>query len=81
MTLTIDLKDLPDELYHQLKRAAAANGRTLSEEAAVCLGNALQPGGTGALGRLGRALALQNDGDAPPEPCGTIEELVRKDLA
>ena len=79
MTLTIDLKNLPDDVYHQLKRSATANGRTLSEEAAVCLENALQSGGTGAQGRLGRALALERDGGTAQVPCGTLDEPVRED--
>jgi len=38
---TVTLKNIPEELYEELKRIAAANGRTINGEIIVCLEKAI----------------------------------------
>ncbi len=40
---TLTLKQVPDELYQQLKKRAAVHRRSLNSEAIVCLERILEP--------------------------------------
>ena len=43
MATTLTLKNIPDELYDRLKRAAEVHRRSLNSEALVCLESVLLP--------------------------------------
>lgn len=45
---TITLKNVPDDLYDQLKRSADRHRRSINREAILCLEQALQSGTPGA---------------------------------
>jgi plasmid stability protein len=71
MPTTLTLKNIPDEVYHRLRRSAEANRRSMSSEAIVCLERVLMPQRMGAAERLERARAtrgaLAPSRFAPPE--------------
>jgi antitoxin FitA len=59
MSLSITLKNIPDDVYAQLKASAEAHRRSLNSEAIVCLEGALLPGKVSPSERLERARALR----------------------
>jgi len=54
MASTLTLKNIPDVLYQRLKLSAAANRRSLNNEAIVCLEGVLLPDRIPAEARLAR---------------------------
>jgi antitoxin FitA len=68
MPVTLTLKNIPDELYAQLKVSAEAHHRSLNSEVLVCLETVLLPAKYTPAERLARARALRagllyGDGD------------------
>lgn len=59
MPTTLTLKNIPDEVYHRLKAAAALHRRSLNSEAIVRLEAALVPGAMTPAERLARARQLR----------------------
>lgn len=59
MPTTLTLENIPDEVYQRLKASAELHGRSLSNEAIVCLESVLLPGRIDAGERLARARALR----------------------
>src|SRR5579859_1864424 len=59
MPATLTLKNIPDELYEQLKRSAEAHRRSMNSEAIVCLETMLLPESMGVSERLKRARELR----------------------
>jgi antitoxin FitA len=59
MPTTLTLKNIPDAVYEQLKRSAAANRRSMNSEAIVCLEAALLLPTATTAERLARARALR----------------------
>jgi antitoxin FitA len=60
MPTTLTLKNIPDEVYAQLKQSAEAHRRSLNGEAIVCLEAALLPTNIKTSERLARARELRN---------------------
>lgn len=61
MPTTLTLKNIPDEIYGQLRMSADKNRRSLNSEAIICLEAALLPGRLSPTERLARARALRAD--------------------
>ncbi len=59
MPTTLTLKNIPDEVYDQLKASAEAHRRSLNSEAIVCLESVLLPRRVDPAERLARARALR----------------------
>lgn len=59
MSTTLTLKNIPDEVYARLKRAAEAHRRSMNSEAIVCLEAVLLPERVAPAERLARARALR----------------------
>lgn len=59
MPATMTLKNIPDDLYEQLKSSAAANRRSMNSEAIVRLESVLLPGTLSGDERLARARGLR----------------------
>ena len=55
----LTLKNIPDELYEQLKKTASLNHRSLNSELIVCLEKVLMPKRLTADEHLSKALALR----------------------
>ena len=56
---TLTLKNIPDEVYEQLKVSAERHRRSLNSEAIVCLETVLTPGRVTPRERLTRARSLR----------------------
>lgn len=61
MPTTLTLKNIPDEVYERLKRAAELHHRSLNSEVLVCLETMLLPGKMPPRERLARARRLRED--------------------
>ena len=59
MPTTLTLKNIPDDVYERLKRAAEQSRRSMNMEAIVCLEAALGPARVAASERVARARALR----------------------
>ena len=59
MPITLTLKNIPDEVYDQLKLAAESNRRSMNSQAIVCLEAALLPARPAPADRLARARELR----------------------
>ena len=59
MPVTLTLKNIPDDVYKQLKLSAETHRRSMNSEAIVCLEVMLQSGGQTPAERLARARALR----------------------
>ncbi len=59
MATTLTLKNIPDEVYGRLKRAAQSHRRSLNSEAIVCLEMVLVPNSVTLVERLARARELR----------------------
>ncbi|ODS96697.1 MAG: plasmid stability protein [Lautropia sp. SCN 69-89] len=59
MSISLTLKNIPDELYERLKASAQIHRRSLNSEAIVCLESVLIPGRIAVSERLARARALR----------------------
>lgn len=59
MPTTLTLKNIPDEVYEQLKAAAERHRRSLNSEAIVCLETVLTPSKVPPGERLARARQLR----------------------
>jgi plasmid stability protein len=59
MATTITLKNIPDEVYDSLRRAAAAHHRSINGEAIACLERVLLPSKAGQEERLARARQIR----------------------
>lgn len=59
MATTLTLKNIPDEVYGRLKRAAQSRRRSLNSEAIVCLEMVLVPNSVTLVERLARARELR----------------------
>jgi plasmid stability protein len=59
MPTTLTLKNIPDEVYEQLKTSAERHRRSLNSEAIVCLETVLLPGRATPHERLTRARRLR----------------------
>ena len=59
MPATMTLKNIPDELYEQLKSSAAAHRRSMNSEAIVRLESVLLPSALSGAERLARARGLR----------------------
>ena len=56
---TLTIKNIPDELYRQLKRTAEQHRRSLNSEVIVCLEHSLQRSRSNASSILARARELR----------------------
>ncbi|MBL4622558.1 MAG: Arc family DNA-binding protein [Immundisolibacteraceae bacterium] len=56
----ITIKNIPDELYHQLKQVAKQHHRSINSEVIVCLKRALLPSQTPPAERLNDIRALRS---------------------
>jgi plasmid stability protein len=56
---TLTIKNIPDELYRELKRTAGQHRRSLNSEVIVCLERSLQIAGSDASSILARARELR----------------------
>lgn len=61
MPATMTLKNIPDDLYEQLKSSAAAHRRSMNSEAIVRLESVLLPTAITVADRLERARRLRAD--------------------
>lgn len=59
MGATISLKNIPEEIYDSLKRAASAHHRSINSEAVACLELVLLPGKTGNDGYRARTRQMR----------------------
>ena len=59
MPTTLTLKNIPDDVYDQLKLSAQAHRRSMNSEAIVCLESVLLPTRLTPTERLARARALR----------------------
>lgn len=59
MSISLTLKNIPEELYERLKASAQIHRRSLNSEAIVCLESVLIPGRIAVSERLARARALR----------------------
>jgi antitoxin FitA len=59
MSTNLTLKNIPDEVYEQLKRSAELHRRSLNSEAIRCLEAALLPTSVPPSERLARARAIR----------------------
>lgn len=59
MPTTLTLKNIPDDVYDRLKRAAESHRRSLNSEAIVCLEAVLAPARITTGERLARARELR----------------------
>jgi len=59
VTVSLTLKNIPDEIYRRLKLSAEAHRRSLNSEAIVCLEAVLIPTSLPPGERLARARALR----------------------
>ncbi|WP_144731201.1 FitA-like ribbon-helix-helix domain-containing protein [Extensimonas perlucida] len=59
MPTTLTLKNIPDDVYEQLKVAAEMHRRSLNSEAIVCLETVLMPTKISPTERLARARQLR----------------------
>lgn len=59
MPTTLTLKNIPDDVYDRLKRAAVMHRRSLNSEAIVCLESVLLPTKTRPSERIARARELR----------------------
>jgi len=57
---SITIKNIPDELYEQLKESANAHHRSINSELIVCLERVLMPTKVNAAERLATAKELRN---------------------
>lgn len=62
----LTVKNIPDELYHQLKASAQAHRRSLNSELIHCLESALLPRRASALDLLADARAVRQKVKAGP---------------
>ena len=60
MATTFTLKNIPDDLYERLKRAAEIHRRSLNSEVIVCLETVLQPHKSSPTERLQRVRQLRD---------------------
>ena len=60
MPATITLKNIPDDLYHRIKKAADAHHRSINSEVIECLERVLLPTRITADERLVRARQLRS---------------------
>jgi plasmid stability protein len=56
---SVTIKNIPDELYDQLKESANAHHRSINSELIVCLERVLMPAKVSAEDRLATAKALR----------------------
>ena len=59
MPTTLTLKNIPDEVYVQLKAAAESHGRSMNSEVIVCLESVLFPGRATTEEVISRARAIR----------------------
>lgn len=59
MSISLTLKNIPEELYERLKASAQIHRRSLNSEAIVCLESVLIPGRIAVSERLARARAFR----------------------
>ena len=59
MATTLTLKNIPDEVYERLRKAAKRHRRSLNSEAIVCLESVLVPTGVSVDQRLQRIRRLR----------------------
>ena len=78
MPTTLTLKNIPDEVYAQLKFAAAAHRRSLNSEAIVCLEAVLLPTKVTPGERLERARVLRKGLRSGNFPARDIDTLKRQ---
>ena len=60
MATTITLKNIPDDIYDSLKRAAEAHHRSINSEVIACLEKVLVPSRSGPEERLARARQIRS---------------------
>ena len=60
MSVTLTLKNIPEDVYQRLKRSAQTHRRSLNSEAIVCLEAVLVPNRLPPSERLARARALRD---------------------
>jgi len=60
MMATVTFKNIPDELYEQLKQAANAHHRSVNSELIVCLEKAFKPAPVSANELAAKAQALRS---------------------
>ena len=59
MSVTLTLKNIPEDVYRRLKLSAETHRRSLNSEAIVCLESVLRPNRMPPSERLARARALR----------------------
>jgi antitoxin FitA len=79
MPTTLTLKNIPAEVYEQLKRTATANRRSLNSEAIMCIESALQTARHSPEERLVRARALRARLNVSPITLDEVNELINED--
>ena len=79
MPTTLTLKNIPDEVYDRLRRAAETNRRSLNSEAIVRLEATLVPGKLAPGERLVRARELRAELGAANFEASDIDACKRED--
>lgn len=78
MPTTLTLKNIPDEVYEQLKAAAATHRRSLNSEAIFCLERALGPQKITVAERLERIRRLREELRGPELTDADIDAAKRE---
>lgn len=78
MATTLTLKNIPDNVYEQLKGAAERHRRSLNSEAIVCLETVLAPIKLASSERLARARQLRAGLTAAKFQASDIDALKRQ---
>lgn len=74
---SLTVKNIPDELYEQLKRAANTHHRSINSELIVCLEKVLLPTRISAEERLNSARALRDSVNATVIDAAELDEAKR----
>lgn len=76
---SITIKNIPDDLYAELKRQAEANRRSLNSEAIVCLERAVRERPRSARDVLADIDALRRSVSVPPLTDEWLREAIDRD--
>jgi len=74
---SVTIKNIPDELYEQLKLSASAHHRSINSELIVCLERVLMPTKVSAEERLASAKELRNRVNAKQIDVSELDEVKR----
>ena len=76
---SLQIRDMPDDLYESLKLRAEKDHRSLAQQALVLLSDALKPEGRGPTGRLAAIKKIRSNKIATRSAKLNLVELVRED--